>query len=49
MSKYDFLLANMNDASEIMDIYHSLIGTQGCTWSLEYPDNATVQSDIECD
>ncbi len=46
MGKYDFLLANIDDASEIMDIYHSLIGTQGCTWSIEYPDYETVESDI---
>ncbi len=46
MDKYDFFLANFNDLSEIMDIYHSIIGTPGCTWSFDYPNKQNVISDI---
>jgi hypothetical protein len=31
MSKYDFLLADFDDIPEIVSIYHSNIGTPGCT------------------
>jgi ribosomal protein S18 acetylase RimI-like enzyme len=47
MGNYEFLLACYDDVPEIMDVYHSLIGTPGCTWSLDYPDKETVQSDID--
>lgn len=47
MDTYNFLLANYSDLSEIMDLYHSIIGTPGCTWSLDYPDMENVESDIK--
>jgi len=46
MGAYDFSLASPGDISEIMDIYHSLIGTPGCTWGLDYPNMETVESDM---
>ncbi len=33
--------------SSIINIYHSLIGTPGCTWSADYPCKDTAWSDIE--
>jgi ribosomal protein S18 acetylase RimI-like enzyme len=47
VGNYDFLLAEYDDIPEIMNVYHSLIGTPGCTWSLDYPDKETVHADIE--
>lgn len=44
---YEFLLANYDDIPQIIDIYHSLIGTPGCAWSLDYPDRDTVESDVD--
>jgi len=44
---YKFLLANYVDIPQIIDIYHSLIGTPGCTWSLNYPDRETAESDVD--
>jgi len=41
------LLASFDDISEIIGIYHNLIGTPGCTWSLDYPTIDIVESDIE--
>lgn len=46
MEKYKFLLADTDDIPEIVDIYHSLIGTPGCTWGLDYPNKETAESDI---
>lgn len=47
MDKYNFSLAKHSDISEILDIYHSLIGTPGCTWDIDYPNREIVESDID--
>lgn len=47
MGTFNFLLANYSDLSEIIDLYHSIIGTPGCTWSLDYPNKENVESDIK--
>ena len=46
MSKYDFMHATANDLPEIIDLYHSLIGTSGCTWHLGYPNKEIAEADI---
>lgn len=46
MNDYEFVLADYDDIQQIVDIYHSLIGTPGCTWTLDYPDRETAESDI---
>lgn len=38
--------ARVEDISEIMCLYHSLIGTNGCTWSEDYPTLYDVESDL---
>jgi ribosomal protein S18 acetylase RimI-like enzyme len=45
-SEYQFGLAASGDADEILYLYHSLIGTSGCTWSLDYPCMANIVEDI---
>jgi ribosomal protein S18 acetylase RimI-like enzyme len=45
-NEYDFCLAQEKDFSAIMDFYHSLIGTPGCTWDLDYPHEENVTQDI---
>lgn len=47
MNYYNFSLAKWNEITEILELYHSLIGTPGCTWSLDYPNKEIVESDIE--
>jgi ribosomal protein S18 acetylase RimI-like enzyme len=47
MDGYEFGLANYNEIPEIVSIYHSLIGTPGCTWSLDYPNEETAEDDIK--
>jgi len=38
--------ATLNDAQEIVALYHSLIGMPGCTWSVEYPAMEDVERDL---
>lgn len=40
-------LAKNEDKGEILSLYHSLIGTTGCTWSKEYPTITEIDYDIE--
>jgi Sortase and related acyltransferases len=46
MENYSFRLANTNDIPEIVDIYHSNVGTPGCTWDFDYPCLETAEADI---
>jgi ribosomal protein S18 acetylase RimI-like enzyme len=46
VDRYEFLLANYEDIPQIIHIYHSLIGTKGCSWNLDYPDRETAESDV---
>ena len=39
--------AEENDKNKILTLYHSLIGTEGCTWSLEYPTMEDINQDLE--
>ncbi len=47
MDQYHFAVAEKTDYEDILDLYHSLIGTPGCTWSAEYPSREIVQEDID--
>jgi len=46
MNNYNFSQAKYEDIPEIVRIYHSLIGTPGCTWTLDYPNKETAEYDI---
>lgn len=37
--------ATNKDESQILEVYHSLIGTLGCTWSEEYPTIEDIRND----
>ena len=39
--------AEETDKNQILALYHSLIGTEGCTWSLEYPTMEDINQDLE--
>lgn len=45
---YNFILRNAvcDDKSVIMKLYRGAIGTAGCTWSEEYPDEDTFHADV---
>ncbi len=44
--EYKIQMANENNVEEILDIYHSLIGKDGCTWDFDYPNITDVKNDI---
>jgi len=46
MDEYTFQLASLDEIPDVVNIYHSLIGTQGCTWDLDYPSKETAEFDI---
>ncbi len=42
-----FRKAEITDKLDILKLYHSLIGTKGCTWNLQYPTINNIKDDIE--
>jgi len=43
---YSFAQATRDDIPEIVDLYRSVIGMPGCTWSEDYPNKDTAEYDI---
>ncbi len=43
---YEFVLAEHADIPEIVEVYHSLVGTPGCTWDSEYPSRKMAELDV---
>lgn len=35
-----------SERETVLAIYHSMIGTPGCTWTFEYPDHREIASDL---
>lgn len=46
---YVFRKANDNDKEAILALYHSMLGTEGCTWNENYPGMQEIDEDIEND
>ena len=44
--KYKFREANAGDKDEILKLYRNAIGTDGCTWSEDYPNEEICIKDI---
>ena len=44
--EYIVKMATIENTEEILNIYHSLIGKDGCTWDLDYPNIDDVKNDI---
>lgn len=44
--QFRFIQVTKEDKQEVMQLYHSMIGTLGCTWSLEYPSEETFMMDV---
>lgn len=44
--QYHFVQVMIEDKVEVMKLYHSMIGSLGCTWSLEYPSEDTFIMDV---
>lgn len=43
----EFMLATEQDMEAIMELYHEMIGREGCTWSEDYPNMELLQRDIK--
>ena len=43
---FEFVLAEHADIPEIVGVYHSLVGTPGCTWDFDYPSRKTAEADV---
>lgn len=46
MGEYKLRKADINDADEILGLYHSQIGIEGCTWNEDYPSMLEIIEDI---
>ena len=46
MTNYTFTTATHNDLPTLMNLYRSLVGQPGCTWSLDYPNEEIITEDI---
>lgn len=44
-----FELAKKEEAEEILDLYHSVLDTPYCRWSLEYPIMENIEDDMSRD
>jgi ribosomal protein S18 acetylase RimI-like enzyme len=45
--KMEFVKAKQEDIIEIQSMYRQAIGTPGCTWSVEYPNEEITQGDLK--
>ncbi len=45
--QYKLRLAEHKDSASIVQLYHAIIGTPGCTWDEEYPSAEDVAEDIK--
>jgi ribosomal protein S18 acetylase RimI-like enzyme len=45
--EFKFRLAEQGDEVNILKLYRSIVGTEGCTWDEEYPSMLNILADIE--
>lgn len=41
-----FMNAIPEDEDEILALYHSLVGTEGCAWTMNYPGIQEIEYDL---
>lgn len=47
MKKITFLQPDLKDKQAILSLYRSMIGTKGCTWSMDYPNEEILENDFK--
>lgn len=47
MQDLSFYQATSADAQEILRLYRSLVGTEGCAWDETYPSTETIAEDLQ--
>src|SRR5215469_14419815 len=45
--QFQIRLAKLNDKTDLLSLYKSMIGLPGCTWTDEYPNDEILDWDIE--
>lgn len=48
-TEYIFRQATVEDQDEILALYHSVVGTEFCAWTMEYPSKVHVDFDLSRD
>ncbi len=46
---YGIVLATEDDREELLSLYKSQVGREGCPWTDEYPSNETIDFDLSRD
>lgn len=44
--EYRFCMAEPSDEAAVMEMYHAMIGTDGCTWNMDYPSEENFRADV---
>lgn len=44
--EYRFCVADVSDEEAVMGMYRSMIGTDGCTWNMDYPNEENFRLDV---
>ena len=44
--EYHFKMAHPENTEEILSLYQSVMGTEGCTWDETYPSRETIAKDF---
>ena len=44
--EYHFKMAHPENTEEILSLYQSAMGTEGCTWDETYPSRETIAKDF---
>ena len=47
MEKLTFLQPAIKDKQEMLSLYRSMIGSQGCTWTMDYPNEEILDNDFK--
>lgn len=47
MKNKTFLQPTIKDKQELLSLYQSMIGTEGCTWTEDYPNEEILENDIK--
>lgn len=42
-----FVIAREEDAPELMNLYRAAVGTEGCTWTEDYPNEEILNMDLK--
>lgn len=47
ITELEFSIAREEDAAELMSLYRRAVGTEGCTWTEDYPNEEILRNDLK--